>query len=159
MRSREIVFTYGRDTGTISCRTCGKSEIIDLTRFQEVCQEGKVKCPCGSTFDVFFDNRRYPRKRVKLPAQLFECQTGQPIADVTITSLALSGMSFTPSLTEHLQPGDRLRISFVLDDGSRAQIDKDIIIRNVKADTSSAQFAEHSYHHNLDFYLMPLLDT
>lgn len=158
MKSREVIYTNGHNTGTISCRQCGKSKTIDLTRFHDVRKEVKVKCPCGSTFDVFIENRRDPRKRVKLAAQLFQCQTGHPIAEVTIVSLSLSGVGFTPSLTGHIQPGDCFRISFVLNDASQAQIEKDIIIRNVNADNTGAEFAEQDYHHDLDFYLMPFLE-
>jgi hypothetical protein len=159
MKSPEVIHTNGRDTGTIACRQCGKSKTIDLSRFHNVRKEVKVKCPCGTIFAVFFECRRDPRKCVKLAAQLFQYQTGQPIADVTITSLSLSGVGFTPSLTQHIQPGDRCRISFVLNDASQAQIEKDIIIRNVNAENTGAEFVEQDYHYDLDFYLMPLLES
>jgi hypothetical protein len=159
MRSREIIYTHGRKTGTITCRQCGKSKTIDLAPFYPVRKEVKVKCPCGSAFDVFFENRRDRRLPVKLTAQLIDDHTGQAIADVTITSLSLSGISFIPSLTEHIQPGDRFRIAFSLDDKPRTPIEQTIIIRYVHADKTGAEFAEQGYIHDLDFYLMPLLDV
>jgi hypothetical protein len=158
MNARTIICTHGRETAPITCPQCGKSKTIDLTPFHAVRQAVKVACPCRATFEVFFENRRDPRRAVTLPAQLLHPETGAVMADVTITSLSLSGVSFTPALPDRVQPGDRLRIVFVLDDASQAAIDKSLIIRYVQADKTGAEFVEHGYHYDLDFYLMPLFD-
>ena len=154
---REALQTRDRDTATITCRHCGKSKKIDLAPFQTVRKTLKVKCPCSAAFEVVFDNRRDPRLPVKLSARLIDAHSHHCIANVTITSLSLSDLRFTPSLTEQLQPGDHYTIAFTLDDADKTAVEKAIIIRHVQADATGAEFVEQGYHQDLDFYLMPLL--
>ena len=155
MRTREIIFTDGKATGTIACRQCGKSKQINLLHFLHVTNDIKVRCPCGAMFDVFFEKRKFPRKKVHLTGTLLTHPSHEQLGPVTVTSLSMLGVGFTTTL-EGLTVGETFTITFALDDTRQSWVEDDIILRHKRHTTFGARFVDDDqYSHNLDFYLMP----
>jgi hypothetical protein len=154
MRAPEVVFTGGTDTGTITCRQCGKTKTLDISHFKNVRKLVKVKCTCGTLFDVLFESRRYHRKKVQLKGELFNAKSHDIIDHVIITDISVGGISFITKLG--MTVGEVYRISFSLDGQNEADIKEEIRIKYVKNREVGAEFTEEEkYNYDLDFYLTP----
>ncbi len=155
MGSPVVVFTGGANTGTIACKQCGKAKVVDITNFRNTKKNLKVKCSCGSIFDVVFETRRYHRKTVELPGKLLSCQSLQHLDEVTVNSISVGGVGFVTHL-DTIRSGDMFAISFSLDDDAKALVEEEIVVRHVKNNEIGSEFAKkEKYNFDLDFYLMP----
>jgi hypothetical protein len=148
------VFTGGTDTGTITCRQCGKTKTLDISQFKNIRKLVKVKCTCGALFDVLFESRRYHRKKVQLKGELLNARSHEIIDQVIITDVSMGGISFMTNL--HMSVGEIYKISFSLDDQYESDVKEDIKIKYVKNKDVGAEFIEEEkYNYDLDFYLTP----
>lgn len=155
MRTREILSMDGKTTGTIACRQCGRSKQVNLFRFLHITKDVKVRCPCGTVFDVFFEKRTFRRKQVQLDGTIWTHPSRERLGPLTITSLSMRGVGFLTPL-EDLAVGAIYTLTFVLDDVYQSWVEDDIIIRHQRHQIYGAQFVDDDqYRHSLDFYLMP----
>ena len=154
MRTPEVVFTGGTDTGTITCRQCGKTKMLDISNFKNIRKLVKVKCTCGALFDVLFESRRYLRKKVQLKGELLNPQSHEVIDHVIITDVSVGGISFIANLD--MSVGEIYKISFSLDGQYESNIKEEIRIKYVKNSEIGAEFTEEEkYNYDLDFFLTP----
>jgi hypothetical protein len=155
MKTPEIVFTGGTDTGTITCKQCGKTKTIDISQFKNIRKHVKVKCACGFIFDILFESRKYYRKKVWLKGKLLKSQSNNPIDEITITDVSMGGVRFLTNLKD-INYGEVYKIEFILDDEYRSYVKEEIVIKYIKNREIGAEFAEsEKYNYDLDFYLTP----
>jgi hypothetical protein len=155
MKTPETVFTGGTDTGTITCKHCGKTKTIDISHFKNIRKYIKVKCACGTIFDIFLESRRYHRKKVWLKGKLFKSNSHDSIDDIVITDISVGGIRFLTNL-KGMNIGEVYNIEFVLDDEFKSSVNEKIVIKSIKSSEAGAEFSEsEKYNYDLDFYLMP----
>lgn len=155
MKTPEIVFTGGADTGTITCKQCGKTKTIDVSHFRNIRKYIKVKCACGTIFDILLESRRYHRKKVWLKGKLFKDQSNCPVDDIVVTDISMGGIRFLTNL-KGINFGDTYHIEFSLDDEFKSHVKEEIVIKYIKNSEVGAEFAEsEKYNYDLDFYLTP----
>jgi hypothetical protein len=155
MKTPEVVFTDGMNTGTITCKQCGKTKTIDVTQFKNIRKYVKVKCACGFIFDILFESRKYYRKKVWLKGKLLKSQSDHPIDEITIIDISVGGVRFLTNL-KNMNHGEIYKIEFFLDDEYRSHVKEGIVIKYIKNREIGAEFAEsEKYNYDLDFYLTP----
>jgi len=100
-------------SGFLVCQRCGKSKRIEFTNSENL-RSVVAKCPCGNTFAVIFENRKYYRKPVGSYGKCFA--TGDPAwgASVRLVDVSLSGIRFIKLNGKPLQPKEQIGVSFSL---------------------------------------------
>ena len=145
--------------GFITCRQCGMTRIIDVSKHDNVIEKPVIaKCNCGSVYKIIFE-RKFHRARTSIPATLHHLNHEKSVDQVLITSLSVGDVGFL------MNPGKKsmkinqvYQLEFCLDDGTRAKISEAIIIRRVNGYDIGAEFSDQDrYNHPLDFYTMPLV--
>ncbi len=143
--------------GFITCRQCGMTRIIDVSTHDNASEKPVMaKCNCGSIYKIIFE-RKFHRMRTSIPGTLSPLNAHDSVHHVLITSLSVGDVGFLMIHTK-MKINEECLLEFALDDGSRAQITEEIIIRRVNGGDVGAEFRDNwRYHHALDFYTLPLI--
>lgn len=143
--------------GFITCRHCGITRIIDISNHRDIIEKPVIaKCNCGSISKIIFE-RKFHRMTTRLPATLHPTNAHDKDQLVLITSLSVGDVGFLTSLSK-IKLNQTYQLNFALDDQTRQEISKTIIIRRVNGYDIGAEFEDQEdYNHALDFYTMPLV--
>ncbi len=102
-------------SGFVVCQRCGKSKRIELNKGDNR-RSGVVKCPCGNTFGVILENRKYYRKQVSSYGKCFATRDTALGASVKLVDISQSGIRFIKIDGKPLQLNEKIRLSFSLGD-------------------------------------------
>ena len=148
------VHVGSNNQGEITCPKCRKMKTINASHLLLTKRAIKVKCSCGHSFRVSLDYRHYFRKSVQLPATLYKVHSDDIIAEVTVTSLSVSGLGFEATSLNNIYISSLFEIEFKLDDDSNAIIRERIRIKRINGLIVGAEFSEQDkYSYELDFYM------
>ena len=148
------VHVGANNQGEITCPKCSKKKEINASHQLLTKKAINVKCACGHAFKVSLDYRHYFRKSVHLPATLFKLNSDDIIAEVTVTSLSVSGIGFETKSLENIYISSLFDIEFKLDDNADTLIRERICIKRISGLTVGAEFNEQDkYSFELDFYM------
>jgi predicted RNA-binding Zn-ribbon protein involved in translation (DUF1610 family) len=128
-----VIHIYGKKVVEVECPHCGKVQKVSVERIPLTGKEYRVKCPCGGTWAVKFEQRRHLRKAEKLVGAV----TVKGIEYlVDITDLSISGCSFINKDARcKLGRGDTLHIRFRLDSDNAELVECSTIVRNTGEQT------------------------
>lgn len=145
--------TLGQEV-EISCPDCRKLRALPLSRFQKPEGIYLVKCSCGHKFSLFFEKRKFFRKKTSLHGSLL--QKGSRIDHpVTIVDLSKNGLCFTKIDCLQIEVGDEILIKFNLDTPYRPEITCRGIVRNIRDEHVGVELlAIDRNKSDLGFYLM-----
>ena len=139
---------------TIICPGCGTMRHGSLRRIRVLKHSFPVRCNCGSRFNVVLELRKAYRKATYL---LGTCR--RPASDplpVVIENLSLGGVGFSLDPDKKLRVGERITISFLLDDARKTPVTRRATVRHVHDGYAGCEFHSHSCSDgDLGFYLMP----
>ena len=139
---------------TFTCPKCGRSKTIDIPDYRALGGRVKVRytfsCPrssgasggegekgfCASGI-AQLERRRYPRKPVRLSGAI---RTGDGENPVTLLDISRAGVRFSLSRAETLKTGERLELTFYLDNRRRTRLRKEIFIRGVDGLTVGSEY-------------------
>jgi hypothetical protein len=126
-----------------------------------------VNCPCGTTYGVNLNFRKYYRKGISIGG-FFASEKDKkggfidagkestvPI-NCRIKNISMGGLGFTALNRVRVQLGDRLKVKFTLDKVPPETVEKDVIVRSIQDNYIGCEFAEESgfTDRTLGFYLM-----
>lgn len=131
---------------TFACPKCGRSKTVDIGDFLDLTGMVKVRykfsCarassigrkggakPLCSSGTAILERRRYRRKTVSLRGAI---RTGTGEKEVTLLDISKAGVRFSLSRQETLRTGERLDLTFHLDNRSRTRLRKEILVREVR---------------------------
>ena len=138
------VFVHKKVVVSFRCPECGLEKSIDAEKIKDV-SHWKVNATCrrcSHKFRVSFNFRKYYRKETSLHGLLYASyETLEPLGDVTITDVSLTGMGFQ-SERWPLRKGDVVVVRFLLDDEAESPIEKEIEITSVRGTKIGAVFLE-----------------
>jgi len=112
---------------------------------------------CGKTYEIHLDFRKAFRKITFFDG--FYSKLGSPggFEKMTVIDLSLGGCSFLASGRHSLNPDDRIKLVFNLDNAQHTKIEKDVVVRIVKGRQIGCEFiaTASGYDPDIGFYLRP----
>jgi hypothetical protein len=151
---------------TLSCPSCLNVREVPVGKYLGAKHSLTVNCPCGTTFGVNLNFRKYYRKGVSIGGyytlgdkDIGAVDSGTvPTVPINcrIKNISLGGLGFTPLKDLRAQVGDRLRIKFTLDKDPPEIIEKEVVVRSIRNNYIGCQFIETTGYadRTLGFYLM-----
>lgn len=135
------------------CQRCGKSKRIEFTNGVNP-RSGVVKCPCGNTFAVTFEYRKYYRKPIGLGGKCFAAGDSAEGVPIKLVDISRSGIRFIKRSGKPLQLNREMRVSFSLGGDT---IFCAACVHNIGNDRIGAKFKNLDEHSKkvLGFFLLP----
>ena len=168
MMDKQIVFIKKGNSPTIVCPNCRNSKKISL---QAVIgkHQIKVKCPCGTLFDVKLEFRGKFRKETDLEGFFVQESKGSRLGNIRMDStssnpqsvncrvknITANGLGFMANNRHSIEPGNLIRIVFTLDNSANTMIKKDLVVRHVRGNYIGCEFVDNDKGDTaLGFYLL-----
>ena len=142
----------------LNCPFCGDSSRRRAESFPNSNQPNGVSViclSCGKTYEIQIDVRKAFRKKTFFDG--FYSKAGSPsgFEKMTVVDLSLGGCSFLASSRHSLNPDDRIKLVFNLDDAQHTKIEKEVVVRIVKDRQIGCEFiaTASGYDPDIGFYL------
>ncbi len=152
------VFVHNKLVVSFCCPLCKLEKSINVDRIKDVSHWNvNATCRrCANNFKVSFNFRKYYRKETYLRGLLFASfETLDPIGEVRITDLSLTGVGFECAGSE-LQEGNVVIVRFLLDDDENSELEKKISIQSVRESKVGAIFVDSKgFDKTLGKYILP----
>lgn len=147
----------------IVCDQCGKTKEVNLSTLTSIAKNFKVKCPCGHTFFVDVEIRKYYRKETRLAGTYTRLNPGMASGavkgQILVEDLSRRGIGFRTQDRHNMQAGETLEVRFFLDDKKRSEIIKSVLVKNVRGLFIGAEFLDYDSYNNMNrllgAYLLP----
>lgn len=105
----------------IRCPKCKTIERIDTNKKEHAVRHFRAKCRCGAAISGLNEFRCYNRKKVRLNGFYKNHKTGSE-GLIIVGTISLMGLDFSCLEKHDLQMGDRLDITFNLDDRKASKV-------------------------------------
>lgn len=151
------LFVHGKREVGITCPNCQKTKIMKVEEFKVSQHPFRVKCPCGSSFNVLLERRAYYRKATNLKGSYSRKSDPQTQGwRLVVKELSIKGMGFQVDGTCSVKEGDVFHTQFTLDNESESVIRGKVIVRKVNGEDVGAEFLEldPNARKELGFFLM-----
>ncbi len=137
----------------LRCPECRNSKTIDTNNKNYDFKPFKAHCKCGASFRGQFEFRCHYRKEVRLAGTYKHQETGM-VGDILIENISLSGVGFFCFEKHSLQEGDKLDLTFNLDNPMKSEIMLRVEVLNIKDKFVGAKRCDiQSMQPELGFYL------
>lgn len=151
------LFVHGKIEVGITCPNCQRTKIMKMEEFKGSQHLFRVKCLCGSAFNVLLEKRAYYRKPTNLKG--FYSKKPDPEMQgwrLVVKKLSIKGMGFQIDRACAVRVGDIFHVQFTLDNQSESVIRGKVIVRNVNGEDVGAEFLEldPNAKKELGFFLM-----
>jgi c-di-GMP-binding flagellar brake protein YcgR len=140
-------------SGFLVCQRCGKSKRIEFTNSENL-RSVVAKCPCGNTFAVIFENRKYYRKPISTYGKCFAAGESADGYSVKLVDISQSGIRFIKKDGKPLQLNEKIRVSFSLGHDTIFCVASVYHIHNEQVGAKFISLDEHSKK-LLGFFLLP----
>jgi hypothetical protein len=142
----------------LSCPFCGESSSRRAESFSNSNQPNGISitcASCGKAYAIQIDLRKAFRKKTFFDGFYSKLGTPGGFEKMTIVDLSLGGCSFLASGKHSLNPDDRIKVMFNLDNAQRTKIEKEAVVRVVKGRQIGCEFAvtASGYDPDIGFYL------
>ena len=129
------VFVTGTNMVVFECPECAKSKTADVSKYKDLRQvvRLKVKCPCGHSYKVILERRKYYRKDVNFSGTYTHVFSDyrEDKGGMTVKDLSNSGVKIKLNVEKDFKIGDILSVEFSLNDKQRSLIKKDAVIKKI----------------------------
>ena len=154
----QTVYLNQNYEGTIICKSCGRWKTQIFPPADVINKPLKVKCRCGAIFDIVREMRKSYRKSAYLQATYRQEGVSEAERVIEIADISQGGVQLRAGVCHHFKVDDKLNLTFILDDKTRAKIHKEVQVKHIHDRVVGTQFSpddEWSYRKELGFYLMP----
>ena len=147
------VFITKSGTANFSCPECGKVKQLDVSRYNTVEKEVKLKytCTCKHIFSVILERRKHIRKMVDLPGLLILGNKRYPI---TVIDISRVGLKIRTKGTLDLNLDDKVVLEFVLDDPGGSKISKEAIVKKINQTNIGVEFLSQTHYDKFGAYIL-----
>lgn len=151
----EKVFIGDNNRATFRCPRCDKSKTTDVSRYKDIQKAVRVKCscPCGHSYTVLLERRKHIRKNLNLVGT-YVYENGQEQGRMTVLDLSRSGMKIKLNFKPNMQIGDKLLLTFNLDDAQHSQVQKEVVVRSIHDTVLGVEFTSQEHYDKLGSYLL-----
>lgn len=155
----EKVFITDDNKATFVCPNCKKTKTVDISPYKNLNKmiRIKLKCSCGNSHTVLLERRKHYRKKTNVPGEYTQVNSGEKKNSgmMTVKDLSRTGLKIQLDEKSNFKIGDRLMVSFHLDDKNQSPIRKEAVITNMKDSFVGVQFCRlDEYDKILGFYLL-----
>ncbi|OGQ99472.1 MAG: hypothetical protein A2521_00765 [Deltaproteobacteria bacterium RIFOXYD12_FULL_57_12] len=152
----EKVYVRADDTATIKCPRCNAVKQLSVTNFKNTKKILKIKCACQEVFCVSLEFRKMYRKETKLDGSYNNTSKENDKNRMIVNNISMSGVGFTCIANHKIEKGDRLKVTFTLDDQHRSVIVREAVARLVQGSYIGCEFINvDAFDKYLGFYLRP----
>ena len=139
--SLQRVFPTPNGTVAITCPYCGRLKVTDVPFLVCAPRPMEINCDCGEMFQVILDTRIFPRKATQLSGQYKTSQTAVS-ESMTVEDLSFVGVKLRTKSSHHIQKGDILNITFVLNNQAQSKIVKTVVAQHINERVIGTKFCE-----------------
>ena len=143
------------DTAEIVCPECGRKKIFQLSEYP--IREGKVKvrcrCKCGHADSVFLQKRSDAKHKTNLAGTYITRGEKRSIGKMIVKKISTKGLMLKTNISEHVVPGLKMMLEFVLDDAKQSIVRKEVVVRACHGRYLSADFMSDEHYDNLGPYI------
>jgi PilZ domain len=142
----------------LNCPFCGDSSRRQAESFPNSNQPNGISITCsscGKTYEIQIDFRQVFRKKTFFDGFYSKLVPPGGFEKMTVVDLSLGGCSFLASSRHSLNPDDRIKLVFNLDNAQHTKIEKNAVVRIVKERQIGCEFAATAsgYDPDIGFYL------
>ena len=150
---KEKVFINSKHVGSIVCPECKKRREKDFSAVKNLNNSNgfKCKCPCGHTFSIVLERRRYERKTTDLTGSYLHDKT-KTRGLVSIKNLSKSGAALELNTKQMIPKGDKLVLKFNLDNARKTYLCKEAVIKKSDGSTVGLEFVDDISDDGLNIY-------
>jgi predicted RNA-binding Zn-ribbon protein involved in translation (DUF1610 family) len=143
---------------SLHCPFCGDSSIKRAESFPHGNQPNGISITCsscGKAYEIQLDLRKAFRKTTFFDGFYAKLNPPGSFEKMTVVDLSLGGFSFLASGKHSLNPDDRIKLMFNLDNAQHTKIEKEAVVRVVKGRQIGCEFAHTAsgYDPDIGFYL------
>jgi len=121
MKTEKIYLNKYKE-GNIICPQCKTSKRVNAADFR-MNHEIKVTCTCRHSYFIKFEQRQYYRKKLSLNGIFEKITQDRDVSDqMIITNLSATGLNFKTNNVNGLNKNDSIRLSFLLNNSMRSQL-------------------------------------
>ena len=114
---------------TFICPKCGESRRESVEQYKDQTGSIKMECKCTNVCEVLLEFRKAYRKETYLEGLYFRTShPGDDWGKMIIRDLSLGGCKFETMKAHLLDPGEEIKIEFVLDDARHSTIKKRAVV-------------------------------
>lgn len=151
----EKVYVNQEGIAVLKCPACEKVKQTKVGKFKGARHILKVRCSCEEIFLVNLEFRKSYRKELSLQGKYILLPDEVHHGRAQIVNISKSGIGLQIPGIHRLQEGEKLLVSFVLDDIHTSKIEKKVVVRLVNGNYVGCEFIEASNHDKaIGFYLM-----
>ncbi|MDJ0622631.1 MAG: hypothetical protein QNJ17_06680 [Desulfocapsaceae bacterium] len=146
------------NTASITCPKCRKSRNINVEKYRYRRHTIKVRCSCHHHFAVLLDFRKHFRKETNLDGAFVMVPPGVGSGKLNVLNISKIGIGFTIGFAvdgvHTIVPGQKVRVTFQLDNKKQSIINKTVTIRTVNDTYIGGEFdLNEAFEKDLGFYL------
>lgn len=152
-------FVNSNNTAIITCPKCKKARSIDAAGYKNRKHTIAVRCSCQHTFETLLDFRKHFRKETNLEGSYVMVPPAVGSGMLCILNISKQGVGFTIGFSvkgsNTIVPGQKINLTFQLDDKKRTTLEKTIMVRTVNDQYVGGEFeVTQAYDKDLGFYLL-----
>jgi len=152
--SRSKVFVSENGLATITCPYCNITRQTPVGHYCGKKHQIKAQCTCGESFLLQLEFRKNYRKPTKLEGTYRIVSKGAGGGFATVHDISRNGIGFTVTNPHNIEVGQKVELSFSLDNRKATRLLKEVIIRSVKGDQIGCEFlGSQAFEKDLGFYL------
>jgi hypothetical protein len=153
----EIQKIYVKQDGVavIKCPGCEAAKTLKVDKFKGPKHLLNVKCRCHNLFRVNLEFRKLYRKMAGFPGHYVLLPEKICRHHMMVVNISKGGFGLHISGDHRLTPGQKLQVSFALDDKQGSLIDRRVVVRLVKDNYVGCELVgDISHDKALGFYMM-----
>ena len=152
----QTIYINHHNEATLICDHCGHWKTCDLSAYLGQSKRLKVKCRCGSAFNVMAERRAAYRKPTLLQGRYVVAQTGSYGKAIYVTDVSQHGIRLRANAVYGVNRNDTLELTFTLDNDARTEVQKTLSVKYVDKGFIGAEFdsQDYGYRKEIGFYLM-----
>ena len=147
------------NTAKFICTMCGRQWTEDVSQYLNVPSmvELEVSCNCGHSWKTTLERRRYFRKNVNFAGTYtYNSQGGNDAAGtMTVVDISRKGLKLKlDKENELLEKGDRLEVTFPLDNDANTLVKRKVTVKNVFKNFLGVEFSGTKHEDaDIDLYM------
>ena len=130
--TRSKVFVDENDEALVVCPQCGKTKRANISSFKgKNIRNLQAKCVCHARFPISLEFRRFHRRETSLDGRYMNLSDGNESGKMRVINLSLGGVGLIDLSLCKFKVGDRVNLSFTLDDKKESEIDLIGIVKHM----------------------------
>lgn len=151
----QTVFIDCLDTAQFACPECKRKKIMQLSEYKikRRTSRVRVKCKCGHTYIIVMEKQNESIQDTQLLGTFRSPENSGCNGKMIIKKLNSKGILLRTNIEQHILPGLKLLLEFVLDDAKQSIVQKEVVVKAKRGKYLTAEFTTPEHADNLGPYL------